>query len=123
MTNAEETDREELQFRKTKYPRFRVATGGKGPEDPTDAFDWLSGYEVGTTFVTFPRSSLGAEYEHFFVLFKSLPEVILLKWILPDGKTLDRYVRPEKFCKQYEPGIILGIEKPQGEDNDGNRSD
>jgi len=118
MTNAEEAEEQEL--RATKYPKFSVLTGGKGPPDePSD--DWLSVYEVGTTFVSMKKNSQDCDYELFYVLFKSLPDVILLKWQLYDGKVLDKYVEPRVFSKLFKPGVILGITRPSEEDTeDGN---
>lgn len=126
MTNAEETDPEETEFRKTKFSHLRVATGGKqppeGPREPPDAFNWLSGMEVGTIFVASPRGSNSFEFNQYYLLYK-LPEVVLLKWILPDGKALDHYVDPVLFCKRFNPGVILGIEKPRGGPDDREQRD
>lgn len=114
-------------LRATKYPNFRVATGGKGPpEEPTT--NWVAEYEVGTTFCTMKRSSQDCDFELFYVLFKSLPEVMLLKWQLCDGKILDKYVDPVTFSKLFKPGVILGVIKPEAskedtEDGNSNRSD
>lgn len=40
---------EELEFKDTKYPHLKLATGGKGPVDPNDTV-WLKRYDVGTVF-------------------------------------------------------------------------
>jgi hypothetical protein len=128
MKKTKETEETELEFRKTKYPQLRVATGGRmppeGPTEPPDAFNWLSGMDVGVTFVASPRGSNSFEFNLYHVLFK-LPEVILLKWILPDGKMLDHYVDPVLFSKRFNPGVILGKqEAPEGDkDGNSNRSD
>lgn len=106
MTNVEEVEEQEL--RHTRFPKFRVLTGGKGPPDePTD--DWLSEYSVGTTFVCRHRNSKNVDLNLYHVIFKSLPGVVLLKWELPDGKLMDYYVDPERFSKQMEAPTILGV--------------
>lgn len=103
-------DVEEHELRDTNYPKFRVLTGGKGPPElPSD--DWLSEYEVGTTFVSMKKTSQDCDFELFHVLFKSLPDVILLKWQLCDGKILDKYVEPKTFSKLFKPGVILGVQR------------
>lgn len=116
MSAAE--DLEEPTFRSTKYPKLSILTGGKGPPvEPTD--DWLSDFEVGTTFVSMPRVTYDVDYELFFVVHKQ-PEVVLLKWILPDGKVWDKYVNPMSFSKKFKPGVILGVNKGN-EDDKGQR--
>jgi hypothetical protein len=40
---------EELEFKDTKYPHLKLATGGKGPVDPDDTV-WLKRYDVGSVF-------------------------------------------------------------------------
>lgn len=108
---------EEDEFKDTKYPHLRVATGGKGPpEGPVD--NWLAEYEVGTTFVARHRNSKDVDYNQYYVMFKALPEVVLLKWILPDGKLLDYHVDPVRFSKAFPEHVILGVikqEEPQKE--------
>ena len=114
--NAEKD--EEQTFRATKYPKLTILTGGKGPpSEPTD--DWLSAFEVGTTFVSMPQVTYDVDYELFFVVHKQ-PEVVLLKWILPDGKVWDKYVHPASFSKKFKPGVILGVNKGN-EDDKGQR--
>lgn len=117
MTNLEEEEAEEL--RPTKYPNFRVASGGKGPPDPPDEYghDWLSTYEVGTTFCTMRINSKDCDFELFLVLFKS-SEVVLLQWRLPDGKIWDKYVSSPVFSKMFKPGVILGVLKPEASEED-----
>jgi len=112
MTNAEELDEEEL--RPTRYPRLRLLTGGKGPPEPPDGSsdNWLAEYDIGTTFVARHRNSKEVDYNLYYVLFKNLPEVVMLKWQLPDGKVLDYYVDPERFSKMFEDHVILGVNKP-----------
>lgn len=107
MTVAE--DREE-EFKDTKYPHLRVATGGKAPpEGPVN--NWLAELEVRTMFVARHRNSNDVDYNQYYVLFKSLPEVVLLKWILPDGKLLDYYVDPIRFSRMFPEHVILGVDK------------
>jgi hypothetical protein len=123
MSVAEDTEEE---MRETKYPRLRVLTGGKGPPTPPDnpEGNWLATYEVGTTFVARSINSKEVDYNLYHVLFKNLPEVVLLKWQLPDGKILDYYVDPARFSRKFENQVILGVyklEEPEqlasGEDN------
>lgn len=111
--SMQEMDEEE-ELRVTKYPNFRVATGGKGPPDgPVD--NWLAEYEVGTTFVARQRNSKEVDYNLYYVLYKDLPEVVLLKWQLPDGKVLDYYVDPVRFSKLFSEKKILSVIKPKEE--------
>jgi hypothetical protein len=42
-------DPEELEFKNTKYPHLKLATGGGNPVDPNDTV-WLKRYDVGTVF-------------------------------------------------------------------------
>lgn len=116
MTNTEEDI--DMELRSTKYPNFRVATGGKGPpEEPSE--DWLSAYEVGTTFVSIKRNNRDGDFELFHLLFK-LPDVVLLKWELCDGKLLDKYVAPAVFSRVFKPGVILGVAKLETSKEDTN---
>src|SRR5207248_5201 len=85
------------------------------PEPPATGENWLADLEVGTTFVARDKNSKEVDYNHYFVLFKSLPKVVLLKWILPDGKLLDFYVDPERFSKRFADHEVLGVDKPQEE--------
>lgn len=121
---------EDEELRGTKYPQLRVLTGGKGPpEGPVD--NWLAEFEVGTTFVARHRNSNEVDYNLYYVLYKDLPEVILLKWQLPDGKVLDYYVDPVRFSKLFPEKKILSVIKPEepqqeaevSEDGNSNRSD
>ncbi len=124
MSVAEaEKDTEMEELRATKYPRFRVATGGKEPPGPSDPIhNWLADYEVGTTFVARHKNSKDVDYNLYRVIFKWLPEVVLLKWQLPDGKLLDYYVDPERFSKDFKNPSILGIVKPPEEvEDNGNK--
>lgn len=108
---------EDEELRETKYPQLRVLTGGKGPpEGPVD--NWLAEYEVGTTFVARSRNSKEVDYNLYYVLYKDLPEVMLLKWQLPDGKVLDYYVDPVRFSKLFPERKILGIQKPEEHQKD-----
>lgn len=110
MSAAE--DLEDTEFKGTKYPHLRVLSGGKGPPDgPVD--NWLANLEIRTTFVARHRNSKDVDYNQYYVLFKSLPEVVLLKWILPDGKLLDYYVDPVRFSKQFPDYVVLGVDKEQ----------
>lgn len=122
MNVAEEL--EDTELRETKYPRFRVATGGKGPPEPPEEKDnWLSDYECGTTFVSMRINSKDCDFELFTVVFKDIPEkpnVMLLKWFLPDGKIWDKYVEPKTFSKMFKRGVVLGVIRNEVED--GNRS-
>lgn len=103
---------EEDELKDTKYPHLRVATGGKGPpEGPVDS--WLAEFEVGTTFVARHRNSNEVDYNLYYVLYKDLPEVMLLKWQLPDGKVLDYYVDPVRFSRLFPERKILGVQKPE----------
>jgi hypothetical protein len=113
MSVAPEVDEDKL--RDTKYPKFRVLTGGKQPPEPP-AKDWLSDYEVGTAFVCRHNNSKEVDYNHYYVMFKSLPEVVLLKWILPDDKVLDYYVDPKRFSSQFKDPVILGVHKREETD-------
>lgn len=106
---------EEDEFKDTKYPHLRVATGGKGPpEGPVD--NWLAEFEVGTTFVARHRNSNEVDYNLYYVLYKDLPEVMLLKWQLPDGKVLDYYVDPVRFSKLFTEKKILSVIHPKQEE-------
>lgn len=114
MSAAEVYGQEDLEegLRTTKYPHLRVATGGKGPpDDPVD--NWLAELEVRTAFVARHRNSNEVDYNQYYVLFKALPEVVLLKWILPDGKLLDYYVDPVRFSKMFPEHVILGVDKQE----------
>lgn len=103
---------EDTEMRETKYPHLRVATGGKNPpEGPTN--NWLAELEVRTSFVARHRNNNDVDYNQYYILFKSLPEVVLLKWILPDGKLLDYYVDPVRFSKMFPDYVVLGIDKIQ----------
>lgn len=105
---------EDTELRETKYPQLRVLTGGKGPpEGPVD--NWLADYEVGTTFVARHRNSNEVDYNLYYVLYKDLPEVVLLKWQLPDGKVLDYYVDPVRFSRLFPEKKILSVIKPEEE--------
>lgn len=105
-----EVDGDTDKFKNTKYPHLRVAAGGKGtPEGPVD--NWLADLEPRTMFVARHRNSNDVDYNQYYVLFKSLPEVVLLKWILPDGKLLDYYVDPVRFSKMFPEHVILGVDK------------
>lgn len=117
MTNAEE---QEDELRETKYPKFRILTGGKGPPEPPGE-NWLAEYESGTTFVSMRINNRDGDYELFHVSFKSLPDVMLLQWQLPDGKIWDRYVDPEVFSKLFKRGVVLGVIK-RNEDGNSNVS-
>lgn len=109
--NVEQEEVEALALRATKYPNFRVASGGKGPPDPPeDDTNWLADYLPGTTFVSMRRNSKDCDLELFHVMFNT-SEVCLLKWELPDGKVWDKYVTPTGFSKLMKPGIILGVVK------------
>lgn len=102
------------ELRDTKYPHLRVATGGKGPpEGPVD--NYLADFEVGTTFVARQRNSKEVDYNLYYVLYKDLPEVMLLKWQLPDGKVLDYYVDPVRFSRLFTEKKILSVIKPISE--------
>lgn len=104
----------EDEFKDTKYPHLRVATGGKGPPDgPVD--NYLAEFEVGTTFVARQRNS-EVDYNLYYVLYKDLPEVVLLKWQLPDGKVLDYYVDPVRFSRLFTEKKILSVIKPKQEE-------
>lgn len=107
----------EDEFKDTKYPHLRVASGGKGPpEGPVD--NWLADFEVGTTFVARQLNSKEVDYNLYYVLYKDLPEVMLLKWQLPDGKVLDYYVDPVRFSKLFSEKKILGVIKPEEHQQD-----
>jgi hypothetical protein len=114
MTNAEETE----EFKETKYPKFRVLTGGKGPpQEPTE--DWLSELSVGTTFTCRHTNNKDVDLNLYHVVFKD-KDVILLAWRLPDGKTLDYYVDPKRFSQRFEHVTILGLQPVSNEEeNDG----
>jgi len=104
----------------------RVITGGKGPPDPPGSGEnWLAKMVPGTTFVARHRRSNEVDYNLYHVTFRSLPEVVLLSWQLPDGKILDYYVDPERFSKDFKDYKILGIIQAtppdQGEEDDSNQ--
>lgn len=112
----------EEELRDTKYPHLRVATGGKSPpEGPVN--NWLAELEVRTAFVARHRNSNEVDYNQYYVLFKALPEVVLLKWILPDGKLLDYYVDPVRFSKMFPDYVILGIDKEEAQEEPEVRTD
>lgn len=124
MVNAEETE-DEAVSRQLKWTP-KVIIGGKGPPEPP-ADNWLGEFEVGTTFVARHRNSKEVDFNLYYVLFK-LPEVVLLKWILPDGKLLDYHVDPVRFSKMFEKAIVLSVIKPQeaavaDEEHERNRTD
>lgn len=105
---------EDTELRETKYPQLRLLTGGKGPpEGPVD--NWLAEFEVGTTFVARHKNSNEVDYNLYYVLYKDLPEVMLLKWQLPDGKVLDYYVDPVRFSRLFPEKKILSVIKPVDE--------
>lgn len=123
---------DEQMFEKLDRPKLRLLTGGKGPpiEPPLNGPNWLADQEIGTSFVARHQNSKEVDYNQYFVLFKHLPEVVLLKWILPDGKLLDYYVDPERFSKKFQDYVILGVNTPQehledagGNDGNSDRSD
>ncbi len=123
MSNVEEL--EELQDGPHKEVRTpwvpRVIQGGKGPpEGPVE--NWVAELEVGTTFVAQPKSSSG-EMNLYCVRFKSLPEVILLAWRLPDGNILDMYFNPEGFCRLHGTYKILGTQPVSNEENENDERD
>jgi len=115
MSTAEDTLEEEL--RQTKYPKFRVLTGGgmppEGPRKPTDEFNWLAAQEVGTHFWTRHRASKEVDYNEYFIRFMNLPWAVLLEWRLPDGKILNYPVDPQRFSNMFEPPVVLGVEKQE----------
>lgn len=122
MVNAEETQEDAVNRQRKWHPR--VITGGKGPPEPPDkdGHNWLADLEAGTTFVARSRNSKEVDLNLYHVIFVSLPDVMLLKWVLPDGKVLDYYVDPARFSKQFENHTVLGVMKQETseEDEDGN---
>lgn len=126
-------DREEDELRVTKYPKLRVLTGGKGPpEPPEEGVNWLADLIPGTTFVARHQNSKEVDWNVYHVVFSHLPEVMFLKWELPDGKLLDYYVDPGRFSRKFKDWVVLGIVKLEprevaegGDDGNGNgdRSD
>lgn len=111
MTVVEEIEEEVVKVE--KYPKLRLLTGGKGPPEDTSGENWLADLERGTTFVARDKNSKEVDYNHYFVLFKSLPKVVLLKWVLPDGKLLDFYVDPVRFSKKFGDYEVLGVDKQE----------
>lgn len=111
----------EVEMEGTLYPKLRLLQGGKGPSEPPAGHNWLADIEPGTTFVCRSKLSKEVDLNLYHVVFRSLPDVVLLAWRLPDGKMLDYYVDPERFSKQFEKVTILG-QQPVAieEDDDGN---
>src|SRR5688572_32931717 len=100
-------DMTEQKLKDTKYPKFRVLSGGKEPPDEPSE-DWLSTYVPGTSFVARERNSKNVDFNLYHVIFVR-DEVTLLKWELPDGKLLDYYVDPKRFSNRFVDPVILGV--------------
>lgn len=112
------TDTEDEEFRSTSVPHLRVLTGGKGPPDPPgEKGNWLSTFDIGTTFVCRNKNSKEVDLNLYHVVFKT-QDVVLLAWRLPDGKTLDYYVDPERFSKDFVRPTILGTQPVAEEENE-----
>lgn len=115
MNTAEDIE----ELRETKYPKLRVLTGGKGPSEPPKEGNWLAELAEGTTFVARDRNTKDVDNNLYHVLFRALPEIMLLKWELPDGKLLDFYVDPERFSNKFVLRKVLGIVQLQSEPEPG----
>ena len=120
MTVAEQL--EETEFRETKTPFLRVATGGKGPpEGPEPTDNWLSTFDIGTVFAC--RANANTVDWEMYCLMHRFTNIYLLKMETPDGKIWERRVDPKMFCKhyrEYEIIAVYNIEAPEGDD-DGSR--
>ena len=115
---SEETGQQDGKEKKRSWTP-RVITGGKGPtEPPGEGINWLAEYDAGTTFVCRHKNSNEVDLNLYHVVYKHLPEVVLLAWRLPDGKMLDVYVDPERFSKNFEKPTILGIQPVANEEDD-----
>lgn len=92
---------EETEFKETKTPFLRVATGGKGPPDypggPVD--NWLERLPVRTQFACRPNVNT-VDWEMYFLVHK-FTNIYFLKMETPDGKIWERRVDPKVFCKHY----------------------
>lgn len=123
MSVAEEL--EETEFRETKTPFLRVATGGKGPpEGPTEpVVNWLETFQIGTVFAC--RANKNTVDWEMYSLMHRFTNIYLLNMETPDGKVWERRVDPIQFCKHYREYEVIAVynldkEAPKGDD-DGNR--
>lgn len=101
MTNTEETDVIDIE---KVFPKLKLLQGGKdGP-----IHNWLAELQAGDVFAARARASKEVDWNLYRVVFRSLPELVLLEWKFPDGKCLDYYVDPMRFSKVMELGKVLG---------------
>lgn len=118
---------EETEFRETKAPHLRVATGGKGPPGGNDipAENWLEKLEERTVFACRPNQST-VDWEIYFLVHKQ-DGLYFMKMETPDQKVWDRRVDPKQFCKHYREYKIIAVhpkETPdEGDDNDSGERD
>ena len=114
-----QTDLEEEEFRATKYPNLRVATGGKGPpEGPVSSFNWLAELEVGTVFWCRSNDKT-VDWEEYFLIAKVDKDSYLLKMSVPDGKVWDRRVEPRLFSNQHREYKVVFVHPQQQEEENG----
>lgn len=122
MSSVEQHE-EETEFRETKTPFLRVATGGKGPpgnDGPAD--NWLERLEIRSVFCCRPNVNT-VDWELYFLVHK-FTNIYLLKMETPDGKVWERRVDPKMFCKHYRDYELIAvepqptIEAPEGDDNE-----
>lgn len=112
---------EETEFRDTKVPHLRVATGGKGPpEGPVD--NWLEKLSTRTVFACRANTNT-VDWEMYFLVHK-YTDIYLLKVETPDGKVWERRVDPKTFCKHYRDYREIAHypeveeEAPEGDEHD-----
>lgn len=88
---------QELEFKDTKIPYLKLATGGKGPPiDPEDPV-WLKRYEEGTQFVVRKKGVNDFVLGRFYILGKGEKLITLF------GKGIGEIdVDPARFCSVYE---------------------
>lgn len=115
----------EEEFKDTKVPYLRVATGGKGPPGPQGPVEnWLEKFPVGTIFACRANQTT-VDWEMYFLVHK-FTNIYLLKIETPEGKVLERRVDPKAFCKAYRDYEEVAFhpinqEAPEGDGNDSNR--
>lgn len=107
---------EEETLRGTKYPKFRVLTGGKGPPEPPVGEDnWLQSLEVGTVFAC-RQGVKTVDWEEYYLIAKVSDDLFCLKVSVPDGKVWDRRVDPKLFCNHHKSYKVLWVHKQEETD-------
>jgi hypothetical protein len=113
-------EKHEEEFRETKVPYLRVATGGRGPRGPVGPVDnWLEKFPTGTVFACKANAN-AVDWEMYFLVHK-FERIYLLKIETPDGKVLERRVDPKVFQRAYrdfeEVAYHPITEAPEGDEH------